>query len=46
MSKALVEGSSAPAIHTQDDQGQPFELSTLKGKHVVLYFFPKADTPG
>jgi peroxiredoxin Q/BCP len=46
MPKALQEGDAAPAIHVEDDQGQPFDLAKLKGKHVVLYFYPKADTPG
>ncbi len=46
MSKALKEGDAAPAIHADDDRGQPFDLSSLKGKNVVLYFYPKADTPG
>jgi len=46
MPKPLHEGDLAPGIHAQDERGQPFDLATLKGKHVVLYFFPKADTPG
>lgn len=46
MAKALKEGDTAPAIHVDDDQAQPFDLAKLKGKHVVLYFYPKADTPG
>jgi peroxiredoxin Q/BCP len=46
MPKALKEGDAAPAIHVTDDQGQPFDLAKLKGKLVVLYFYPKADTPG
>jgi len=46
MAKALQEGDAAPAIHAEDDKGQPFSLATLKGKNVVLYFYPKADTPG
>ncbi len=46
MVKVLKEGDSAPAIHGQDEQAQPFDLGSLKGKNVVLYFFPKADTPG
>jgi len=29
-----------------DEAGNPFKLSALKGKTVVLYFYPKADTPG
>jgi len=46
MEKALKEGDAAPAIRAADDGGRPFELASLKGKNVVLYFFPKADTPG
>lgn len=46
MPKALKEGDAAPAIHSEDDQAQPFDLASLKGKNVVLYFYPKADTPG
>jgi thioredoxin-dependent peroxiredoxin len=46
MRKALKEGDGAPAIHVDDDQGEPFDLTSLKGKNVVLYFYPKADTPG
>ena len=46
MVKALKEGDAAPAIHANDDGGQQFDLASLKGKNVVLYFFPKADTPG
>jgi peroxiredoxin Q/BCP len=43
---SLKEGDSAPAISLDTDSGQPFTLSSLKGHHVVLYFYPKADTPG
>ncbi|MEO8028435.1 MAG: thioredoxin-dependent thiol peroxidase [Bryobacteraceae bacterium] len=43
---ALKVGAKAPAISLHDDQDQPFKLSSLKGKRVVLYFYPKADTPG
>jgi len=46
MAKALKEGDTAPAIQVEDDQGKPFDLGKVKGKHVVLYFYPKADTPG
>ncbi len=46
MAKALKEGDAAPAIQVEDDKGQPFSLASLKGKNVVLYFYPKADTPG
>lgn len=46
MPHVLKAGDPAPAIHLSDDQGAPFELSSLQGKKVVLYFYPKADTPG
>ena len=46
MAKALKEGDAAPAIHVEDDKAQPFDLASLKGKNVVLYFYPKDDTPG
>jgi peroxiredoxin Q/BCP len=42
----LNEGDKAPEIKLQTDTGEPFQLSKLKGKKVVLYFFPRADTPG
>jgi peroxiredoxin Q/BCP len=42
----LKEGDKAPDIRLADDAGAPFQLSGLKGKRVVLYFYPKADTPG
>ena len=38
---SLKSGDRAPQI-----RGEGFELSRLKGKTVVLFFFPKADTPG
>ena len=42
----LKEGDAAPDIRLRTDSGQEFRLSSLKGKRVVLYFYPKADTPG
>ncbi len=42
----LKEGDRAPDIYLETDAGQPFRLSELRGKRVVLYFYPKADTPG
>jgi thioredoxin-dependent peroxiredoxin len=42
----LKEGGQAPEIQALTDRGEPFRLSDLKGKRVVLYFYPKADTPG
>src|SRR5579864_4997071 len=42
----LKEGDNAPDIQLADDLGNPFKLSEFRGKRVVLYFYPKADTPG
>jgi peroxiredoxin Q/BCP len=42
----LKEGDQAPDIRLQTDTGEEFQLSSLRGKRVVLYFYPKADTPG
>jgi peroxiredoxin Q/BCP len=42
----LKEGDSAPQIALNTDTGEHFELSSLAGKNIVLYFYPKADTPG
>ena len=39
-------GDRAPDIELRTDSGAPFRLSDLKGKRVVLYFYPKANTPG
>ncbi len=40
------EGSSAPDFELLDDAGTKVRLSNLKGKPVILYFYPKDDTPG
>jgi thioredoxin-dependent peroxiredoxin len=42
----LKEGDQAPEIRLRTDSGESFALSSLKGRRVVLYFYPKADTPG
>jgi peroxiredoxin Q/BCP len=42
----LKEGDEAPNIHLRTDSDEEFQLADLKGKRVVLYFYPKADTPG
>jgi peroxiredoxin Q/BCP len=42
----LKIGDQAPEITVQTDTGEAFRLSDLKGRQVVLYFYPKADTPG
>ncbi|MFY9717352.1 MAG: peroxiredoxin [Thermoplasmata archaeon] len=39
-------GSAAPDFEAPDQDGRPFRLSSLRGGPVVLYFYPKADTPG
>ncbi len=42
----LKEGDPAPDIHLPDDRGNTFQLSRMRGKKLILYFYPKADTPG
>ena len=42
----LKPGDEAPAIDAVDQNGEAVKLSDLKGKKVVLYFYPKDDTPG
>ena len=42
----LKEGSTAPAFTTTDTDGNTVKLKDLRGKKVVLYFYPKDDTPG
>jgi peroxiredoxin Q/BCP len=41
-----VEGEPAPDFELESDAGEHVSLSSLKGKGVVLYFYPKDDTPG
>ncbi|MBI3013312.1 MAG: thioredoxin-dependent thiol peroxidase [Elusimicrobia bacterium] len=45
-SQEVVEGSLAPDFELKDQDGKSARLSDLKGKTVVLYFYPKDDTPG
>src|SRR5678815_1058000 len=42
----LKEGSTAPAFKTTDANGETVSLKDLRGQKVVLYFYPKDDTPG
>lgn len=43
---ALAIGDPAPAFTLPDQEGKPVELASFKGKRVVIYFYPKDDTPG
>ncbi|MCX7596812.1 MAG: peroxiredoxin [Fischerella sp.] len=43
---ALAVGTDAPAFTAKDTNGNTVSLSDFKGKTVVLYFYPKDDTPG
>jgi len=42
----LKEGDKAPDFNSKDQDGNPVKLSDFKGQKVVLYFYPKDDTPG
>jgi peroxiredoxin Q/BCP len=42
----LKVGDLAPEIALRTDEGEEFRLTDLKGRRVVLYFYPRADTPG
>jgi len=46
-SKAIPSvGTQAPDFTLPDSNGSPVSLASLKGQTIVLYFYPKADTPG
>jgi peroxiredoxin Q/BCP len=40
------EGEEAPDFELEDQDGSPVRLADLRGAPVILYFYPKADTPG
>jgi thioredoxin-dependent peroxiredoxin len=42
----IETGQTAPDFELPDQDGEPVRLSDLRGQRVVLYFYPKADTPG
>jgi peroxiredoxin Q/BCP len=42
----LSEGDRAPSFTLPDQNGDKLKFSDLKGQTVVLYFYPRADTPG
>ena len=46
MSKEPVAGGKAPAFTLPRDGGGKVSLNEFKGRNLVLYFYPKADTPG
>jgi len=46
MPTKLAEGAKAPAFKLPVDNGSVVTLADFKGKNLVLFFYPKADTPG
>lgn len=42
----LEAGAKLPDVGAEDDAGRPVKLRALAGKKLVLYFYPRADTPG
>ena len=42
----VTEGELAPDFTLTDDSGEPVTLSSFRGRSVILYFYPKDDTPG
>lgn len=43
---AIEEGAKAPAFSLKDQSGKTVKLGDFKGQYVVLYFYPKDNTPG
>lgn len=46
MADAPAAGDRAPAFHLADQKGDKVRLSSFKGRKVLVYFYPRADTPG
>jgi peroxiredoxin Q/BCP len=42
----LTEGSSVPPVVLPNQNGDSVDISTLRGRNVLIYFYPRADTPG
>jgi thioredoxin-dependent peroxiredoxin len=42
----IEPGQPAPDFELPNQDGEPVRLSDLRGRRIVLYFYPKADTPG
>lgn len=43
---AIQEGKAAPAFSLTDGDGKKVSLADFAGKHLILYFYPRDDTPG
>ena len=43
---AIVEGKAAPAFTLKNADGEKVSLKDFRGRDLILYFYPKADTPG
>ena len=43
---SIEEGKAPPAFKLNDQHGNEVSLASCKGKNVILYFYPKDDTPG
>lgn len=46
MAPVIGPGTPAPDFELPDQDGELFRLSALRGRTIVLYFYPRADTPG
>lgn len=46
MSEELKAGDQAPDFSLPNESGKPISLTSFRGKQVILYFYPKNDTPG
>ena len=42
----IAPGSKAPDFSVETDEGKTVTLAEYRGQWIVLYFYPKADTPG
>jgi peroxiredoxin Q/BCP len=42
----IEAGQQAPDFTAPDQENRPVRLSDMRGRRVVLWFYPKADTPG
>jgi peroxiredoxin Q/BCP len=42
----LAPGAQAPEFTAYDHQGRPVRLAELRGRYVILVFYPSDDTPG